>query len=87
MDHGLSWDEYILRLDPPMVSRIRVCRFLGIRKGWKVLDVGCGMGGSTIAAASLVGRDGKLVATDKSEEAMRETERLLRKLGLLDRVE
>lgn len=47
-------------LSPPEKKLIEV----GIRPCWHVLDFGCGIGSYTIAAASLVGEDGRVYAVD-----------------------
>lgn len=41
----------------------------GIRPGMRVLDLGCGAGDVTFAAAGLVGPDGSVVGVDRSPEA------------------
>ena len=42
----------------------RILREAGIRNGMTVLDFGCGPGGFSLAAAKLVGPDGRVYAVD-----------------------
>ena len=43
---------------------------IGIEESQTVLDFGCGSGAYAIPAAKLVGKDGKVYALDKNEEAL-----------------
>ncbi len=45
-------------------------RKIGLRKGQKVLDFGCGIGDYTIPAAKIVGVRGKIYALDKDGESL-----------------
>jgi SAM-dependent methyltransferase len=45
-------------------------RSLGIRKGDRVLDFGCGPGGYAIPLAQIVGPSGRVIAIDKSAERL-----------------
>lgn len=45
-------------------------REIGIEKGQKVLDFGCGEGCYTIPAAKVVGKEGKVCAVDKENEVL-----------------
>ncbi|MHC4714969.1 MAG: class I SAM-dependent methyltransferase, partial [Planctomycetota bacterium] len=51
----------------------------GIRDGMRVLDVGCGSGAYTAAAARAVGPDGRVYALDIQEAMLRQLERKLAK--------
>src|SRR5687767_68910 len=42
----------------------------GIREGMTVLDVGCGVGDVTLAAARMVGPKGGVIGIDRAEEAL-----------------
>ncbi len=55
----------------------RFLRSLGIRKGKKVLDFGCGEGYYTIPAANIVGVKGKIYALDKDKEPLDKLRRLM----------
>lgn len=48
---------------------------IGIKKGYTVLDFGCGVGHYTIPASKLVGNIGMVYATEKSDSAIRALER------------
>ena len=55
---------------------------IGIKKGQRVLDFGCGAGHYTIPAARVVGRDGEVFALDKDREALNQLEQTARSEGL-----
>src|SRR5688572_5393529 len=42
----------------------------GIRDGMTVLDVGCGVGDVSLAAARMVGPKGRVIGIDRAEEAL-----------------
>jgi SAM-dependent methyltransferase len=42
---------------------------LGLREGWRCVDVGAGGGDVTVALARIVGRDGRVYAVDRDPEA------------------
>jgi SAM-dependent methyltransferase len=44
---------------------------LGLRAGWRLLDVGCGLGEAALALAPALGEQGQLVGVDRSEEMLR----------------
>lgn len=46
---------------------------LGLREGWRCVDVGAGGGDVTVALAALVGRDGRVYAVDSDPKARDET--------------
>lgn len=48
---------------------------LGLREGWRCVDVGAGGGDVTVALAELVGRDGRVYAVDSDPAARDETAR------------
>ena len=43
---------------------------VGLKKGQKILDFGCGIGDYTIPAAKLIGGKGKIYALDKDQESL-----------------
>jgi ubiquinone/menaquinone biosynthesis C-methylase UbiE len=48
----------------------RFLRSSGIRRGMKVLDVGCGAGDVSMIAAALAGSDGEVVGIDRSDAVL-----------------
>lgn len=52
---------------------------IGIKKGQKILDFGCGVGNYAIPAAKLVGENGKVYALDKNEESLNELSQRIEK--------
>src|SRR3954469_19982175 len=48
---------------------------LGLREGWKCVDVGAGGGDVTVALAEVVGRDGRVYAVDSDPTARDEVAR------------
>ncbi|MBI2460933.1 MAG: methyltransferase domain-containing protein [Candidatus Rokubacteria bacterium] len=60
--------------------------FVGIRPGWRVLDVGCGTGVVSRALAERVGRAGRVEGIDPSRVLVREARRLGRAAGLGSRL-
>ncbi len=62
---------------------------IGIKKGQKILDFGCGVGNYAIPAAKLVGESGKVYALDKNEESLNELSRRIKKRGIrnIERIE
>jgi len=54
----------------------------GIKKGWSVLEVGCGSGTMTSWLAEQVGKRGRVVCIDNSPAQVLATERLAKKMGL-----
>lgn len=54
----------------------------GIKKGWSVLEVGCGSGTMTPWLAEQVGKRGRVVCIDNSPAQVLATERLAKKMGL-----
>jgi len=59
--------------------------FVGIRAGWRVLDVGCGTGVVTRDLAARVGPRGRVVAVDPSRTFLREARRRARAAELAGR--
>lgn len=52
------------RIAEPHVAPL--LRGAGLTAGWRVLDVGCGAGATTLSVAATVGTDGKVVGVDLS---------------------
>lgn len=59
----------------------RILREAGIRNGQTVLDFGCGPGGFSLAAAKLVGPDGRVYAADKHPLALTTVQRAADRRG------
>jgi len=55
------------RFDPP----VKILRDAGIKPGMKILDLGCGPGGFSLAAAGLAGPEGHVYAVDIQPLALR----------------
>ncbi len=63
---GSKWNEWL------RVHIKEVLKEIGLEENQTVLDFGCGSGAYAIPAAKLVGKDGKVYALDKNEEALKE---------------
>jgi ubiquinone/menaquinone biosynthesis C-methylase UbiE len=59
----------------------RILREAGVRSGMTVLDFGCGPGGFSLAAAGLVGPEGRVYALDIHPLAVRSVQRLAARRG------
>jgi ubiquinone/menaquinone biosynthesis C-methylase UbiE len=57
-----------------------------IKEGWKVLDVGPGMGYFTISIAQLVGPSGKVTAADLQQQMLNAISKRAIKAGIKDRI-
>lgn len=55
-------------------------------EGQRVLDLGCGMGYFALAAARLVGPEGRVHAVDPQQKSLDALERRARRAGLADRI-
>lgn len=51
-------------------ATVRVFEAAGVRRGMRVLDVGCGTGESSLLVASLVGKTGSVVGVDRDGGAL-----------------
>jgi ubiquinone/menaquinone biosynthesis C-methylase UbiE len=65
-------------LRPP----IKIVREAGVHAGMTVLDFGCGPGGFSLAAAHLVGPEGRVFAVDINPLALRSVQRSAARQGL-----
>ncbi len=52
-----------------------------VKKGQSVADIGCGLGGYTLALAESVGPEGKVYAVDLDQRCIRATEKKAKKAG------
>jgi SAM-dependent methyltransferase len=57
-------------------------RRAGLRPGMRVLDLGCGVGDVTLAAAGIVGPSGSVVGVDRSPDAVATANRRAKALGV-----
>jgi ubiquinone/menaquinone biosynthesis C-methylase UbiE len=57
-----------------------------VKEGWKVLDVGPGMGYFTISIAQLVGPSGKVIAADLQKEMLHAISQRAARAGVKDRI-
>jgi ubiquinone/menaquinone biosynthesis C-methylase UbiE len=55
---------------------------LGLREGMKVADLGAGSGHYTLAAAGIVGADGKVYAVDVQEDVLKHALDTAHRMGL-----
>ena len=60
-----------------------VLKEVGIKRGFSVLDFGCGPGSHAIAAAEMVGKSGKIYALDTHPLAIQRVERASARKGLI----
>jgi ubiquinone/menaquinone biosynthesis C-methylase UbiE len=60
----------------------RILREAGIRNGLTVLDFGCGPGGFSLAAAKLVGPEGRVFAVDRHPLALKSVSEAASRRGL-----
>ena len=83
VDHSGDPRSFIQYLDTSNadeeVRRIKLqfIKLLDPQKGWKVLDIGCGLGHDTHLLTRLVSRTGRVVGLDKSNSLIREAQRRL----------
>lgn len=64
------------------LPRQKILEEVGIKRGFKVLDFGCGPGSYLIAASKLVGPDGKIYALDINPLAIKSVGRIVAKKHL-----
>jgi ubiquinone/menaquinone biosynthesis C-methylase UbiE len=69
-------EDAILNLKLKLVQKI------GVRHGMTVVDMGCGQGGFTVSLAKTVGKKGKVLAVDISDEYLAEFMDRLNKHGV-----
>ena len=67
---------------PYYAEKLKICKFLGIKKGWRVLDVGCGQGSTSIVCSYLVRDKGKVIGMDNDEVLLNEAKKTVKKLKL-----
>ncbi len=80
----MSWFAFqVMRLMMNIRKRFRnieeEINLAGIERGLRVLDFGCGLGFNTIPAARAVGEEGKVFALDLSMQAIKITQKKVKK--------
>ena len=58
-----------------------------VKKGMRVLDVGCGLGFFSLAMAEMVGRDGVVVSADVQQQMLNILSKRAKKRGVVDRIQ
>ncbi len=66
--------------------KLNLAQKIGVRQGMTVADIGCGQGGFTLSLAKTVGKKGKVLAVDISDEYLSEFVENLNKWGVKHRV-
>lgn len=69
-------------LDSVRVCKQQMLNFLCLKKGHRVLDIGCGVGHEVQRIQQLVGNDGLVVGVDKSEGMIEEAKKRAHELNL-----
>jgi len=64
--------------------KLKLVQKIGVRHGMSVIDMGCGQGGFTASLAKTVGKKGKVLAVDVSDEYLAEFMDRLNKHGVKD---
>ena len=64
--------------------KLKLVREIGVNAGMTVVDLGCGQGGFTVSLAKIVGKRGKVLAVDISDEYLAELMHRLNKHGVKD---
>jgi len=65
-----------------LLNPAEVLKRIGLKKGDKLIDAGCGNGRFTIPASNIVGKDGKIYAIDISVEAINSLKRRIHEMRI-----
>jgi cobalt-precorrin-6B (C15)-methyltransferase len=87
---GIPDEEFLRVEDVPMTKeeiRVLVISKLRLRRGNRVMDVGCGTGSVAVEMALAVGPEGRVYAVDRDPKAVELTTRNLERFGVTDRVQ
>lgn len=87
---GIPDEEFLRVEDVPMTKeeiRALVISKLRLRRGNRVMDVGCGTGSVAVEMALAVGPEGRVYAVDRDPKAVELTTRNLERFGVTDRVQ
>jgi ubiquinone/menaquinone biosynthesis C-methylase UbiE len=72
--------------DAILKLKLTLAQKIGVHQGMTVVDMGCGQGGFTASLAKIVGKKGKVLAIDVSDEYLAEFTDRLSKHGVRDTV-
>lgn len=72
---------FCIRIRDFLCPRMQILQEVGLRKGFHVLDYGCGPGSYIVPLRDLVGESGRIYALDSNSFAVRRIERLAAKKG------
>lgn len=75
-------EMWVIRLRDRFRSPVKVLVQAGVRPGMTVLDFGCGPGGFSLAAAELVGPEGRVIAVDVQRPALASVRRAVARRGI-----
>jgi precorrin-6Y C5,15-methyltransferase (decarboxylating), CbiT subunit len=87
---GIPDEEFLRVEDVPMTKeeiRVLVISKLRLRRGNRVMDVGCGTGSVAVEMALAVGPEGRVYAVDRDPKAVELTTMNLERFGVTDRVQ
>lgn len=68
--------------DPYYKEKFEICKFFGVKNGWKVLDIGCGEGGTSLICSYLVGSKGRIVSIDNDKILLERAKKVFRQLKI-----
>ena len=88
VDAGPVWTTHEEKLDAQLAGLgARARERAALRAGDRVLDVGCGCGGTTLELAAAVGPSGRVVAVDVSKPMLDRARERAERAGFADRTE
>lgn len=83
----MSWNITNSKELEASISKLKLTlgQKIGVRQGMTVIDAGCGQGGFTVSLAKIVGKHGKMLSVDISNEYLKDFMENLDKQGLKNR--